>query len=96
MARWRVGEFTNQSLIAYARKIDATRIVRGLREVNLNKEFKLRGVAGRIHPSIPMVHFIGSVAFSVGLPQSVWMVARTQRHGPKGHHTEELQGRPAG
>jgi pantetheine-phosphate adenylyltransferase len=54
-----VGEFTNQSLIAYARKIGATHIVRGLREASdFNEEFNLHGVAGRIDPSIPMVHFI--------------------------------------
>ena len=54
-----VGEFTNQSLIAYARKIGATHIVRGLREASdFNEEFNLHGVAERIDPSIPMVHFI--------------------------------------
>lgn len=54
-----IGEFTNQSLIAYARRIGATHIVRGLREVSdFNDEFNLHGVAGRIDPSIPMVHFI--------------------------------------
>jgi pantetheine-phosphate adenylyltransferase len=51
-----VGEYTNQSLIAYARKIGATHIVRGLREASdFNEEFKLHGVAGRIDPSIPVV-----------------------------------------
>ena len=59
-----VGEYTNQSLIAYARKIGATHIVRGLREVSdFNEEFKLHGVAGRIDPSIPMVHFICEAQF---------------------------------
>lgn len=54
-----IGEFTNQSLIGYARRIGATHIVRGLREVSdFNDEFNLHGVAGRIDPSIPMVHFI--------------------------------------
>ena len=54
-----VGEFTNQSLIAYARKIGATHIVRGLREASdFNEEFNMHGVAGRIDPTIPMVHFI--------------------------------------
>jgi pantetheine-phosphate adenylyltransferase len=54
-----VAEFTNQSLIAYARRIGATHIVRGLREASdFNEEFNLHGVAGRIDPSIPMVHFI--------------------------------------
>lgn len=59
-----VGEYTNQSLIAYARKIGATHIVRGLREASdFNEEFKLHGVAGRIDPSIPMVHFICEAQF---------------------------------
>jgi pantetheine-phosphate adenylyltransferase len=59
-----VGEFTNQSLIAYARKIGATHIVRGLREASdFNEEFNLHGVAGRIDPSIPMVHFICEAQF---------------------------------
>lgn len=59
-----VGDFTNQSLIAYARKIGATHIVRGLREASdFNDEFNLHGVAGRIDPSIPMVHFICAAQF---------------------------------
>lgn len=59
-----VGEFTNQSLIAYARKIDATHIVRGLREASdFNEEFNLHGVAERIDDSIPMVHFICQAQF---------------------------------
>ena len=54
-----VSEYANQSLMAYARGIGATHIVRGLREAsNFNEEFTLHGVAGRIDPSIPMVHFI--------------------------------------
>jgi pantetheine-phosphate adenylyltransferase len=59
-----VSEYTNQSLIAYARKIGATHIVRGLREASdFNEEFNLHGVAGRIDPSIPMVHFICEAQF---------------------------------
>jgi pantetheine-phosphate adenylyltransferase len=59
-----VGEYTNQSLIAYAHKIGATHIVRGLREASdFNEEFNLHGVAGRIDPSIPMVHFICEAQF---------------------------------
>ena len=59
-----VGEYTNQSLIAYARAIGATHIVRGLREASdFNEEFRLHGVAGRIDPSIPMVHFICEAQF---------------------------------
>lgn len=59
-----VGEYTNQSLITYARKIAATHIVRGLREASdFNEEFKLHGVAGRIDPSIPVVHFICEAQF---------------------------------
>ncbi|MFL5295622.1 MAG: pantetheine-phosphate adenylyltransferase [Phenylobacterium sp.] len=58
------GEYTNQSLIRYARAIGATHIVRGLREAsNFNEEFSLHGVAGRIDPSIPMVHFICDAPF---------------------------------
>lgn len=54
-----VGEFANRSLIAYARQIGATHIVRGLREASdFNEEFNLHGVAERIDPSILMVHFI--------------------------------------
>jgi len=59
-----VGEYTRQSLIAYARKIGATHIVRGLREASdFNEEFNLHGVAERIDPSIPMVHFICASQF---------------------------------
>lgn len=54
-----VGEFADQSLLAYARTIGSTHIVRGLRQVSdFNDEFNLHGVAERIDPSIPMVHFI--------------------------------------
>ena len=59
-----VGEFTNQSLVAYARAIGATHIVRGLREASdFNDEFNLHGVAGRIDPSILVVHFICEAQF---------------------------------
>ncbi|WP_332764740.1 pantetheine-phosphate adenylyltransferase [Phenylobacterium sp.] len=59
-----VGEYANQSLIAYARRIGATHIVRGLREASdFNEEFNLHGVAGRIDPSILMVHFICEAQF---------------------------------
>jgi len=59
-----VGEYTNQSLVAYARRIGATHIVRGLREAsNFNDEFNHHGVAGRIDPTIPMVHFICAAEF---------------------------------
>ena len=59
-----IGEYANQSLIRYARAIGATHIVRGLREASdFNEEFNLHGVAGRIDPSIPMVHFICDASF---------------------------------
>ena len=59
-----VGEFTNRSLVAYARAIGATHIVRGLREASdFNEEFNLHGVAGRLDPSILMVHFICEAQF---------------------------------
>jgi pantetheine-phosphate adenylyltransferase len=59
-----IGEYANQSLIRYARTIGATHIARGLREAsNFNEEFSLHGVAGRIDPSIPMVHFICDAQF---------------------------------
>jgi pantetheine-phosphate adenylyltransferase len=54
-----IGEYANQSLVKYARLIGATHIVRGLREAtNFNEEFNLHGLAERLDPSIPMVHFI--------------------------------------
>lgn len=59
-----IGEFANQSLLAYARRIEATHIVRGVREASdFNEEFNLHGVAARIDPSIPMVHFICEAQF---------------------------------
>jgi pantetheine-phosphate adenylyltransferase len=59
-----VGEYAGRSLIAYAREIGATHIVRGLREASdFNDEFNLHGVAGRIDPSILMVHFICEAQF---------------------------------
>jgi len=59
-----IGDYANQSLIRYARAIGATHIVRGLREASdFNEEFNLHGVAGRIDPLIPMVHFICDAPF---------------------------------
>ncbi|MFT3968318.1 MAG: pantetheine-phosphate adenylyltransferase [Sphingobium sp.] len=54
-----IGEYANRSLMRYARSIGATHIVRGLREAtNFHEEFNLHGLAERLDPSIPMVHFI--------------------------------------
>jgi pantetheine-phosphate adenylyltransferase len=59
-----IGEYPNQSLLRYARSIGATHIVRGLREAtNFNEEFNLHGLAERIDPTIPMVHFICDTQF---------------------------------
>lgn len=59
-----IGEYANQSLLKYARSIGATHIVRGLREAtNFSEEFNLHGLAERIDPSIPMVHFICDAQF---------------------------------
>jgi pantetheine-phosphate adenylyltransferase len=59
-----VSEFSNQSLIKYARRIGATHIVRGLRQASdFNEEFNLHGVAERIDSAIPMVHFICEAQF---------------------------------
>jgi pantetheine-phosphate adenylyltransferase len=59
-----VGEYANQGLIAYARRIGATHIVRGLREASdFNDEFNLHGVAGRLDPSILVAHFICEAQF---------------------------------
>jgi pantetheine-phosphate adenylyltransferase len=59
-----VGEYANLGLISYAHRIAATHIVRGLREASdFTEEFNLHGVAGRIDPSIPIVHFICEAQF---------------------------------
>jgi pantetheine-phosphate adenylyltransferase len=59
-----IDEFSNQSLIKYARSIKATHIVRGLREASdFNEEFNLHGVAERIDSTILMVHFICEAQF---------------------------------
>jgi pantetheine-phosphate adenylyltransferase len=59
-----VGAYERQGLLAYARAIGATHIVRGLREASdFNEEFNLHGVAERIDPSILMVHFICQAQF---------------------------------
>lgn len=59
-----VGEYANQSLIAYAHRIGATHIVRGLRQASdFNDEFNLHGVAARIDPAMLMVHFICEAQF---------------------------------
>jgi pantetheine-phosphate adenylyltransferase len=52
------------SMIAYAREIGATHIVRGLRQVSdFNDEFALQGVLRKIAPDIPVVHIICDVQF---------------------------------
>jgi pantetheine-phosphate adenylyltransferase len=62
--RVEIGEYANQSLLKYSRSIGATHIVRGLREASdFNEEFNLHGVAERIDPTIPMVHFICQAQF---------------------------------
>ncbi|WP_333586830.1 pantetheine-phosphate adenylyltransferase [Phenylobacterium sp.] len=62
--RLEVGEYARQSLVRYARAIGATHIVRGLREAtNFHEEFNLHGLAERLDPSIPMVHFICDAQF---------------------------------
>jgi pantetheine-phosphate adenylyltransferase len=59
-----VGEYANRSLLAYAREIGATHIVRGLREASgFNDEFNMHGVAERIDASILMAHFICQAQF---------------------------------
>jgi pantetheine-phosphate adenylyltransferase len=59
-----IGEFASQSLVRYARAIGATHIVRGLRQVSdFADEFNMHGVAGRLDPTIPMVHFICDAPF---------------------------------
>ncbi|MEW5685804.1 MAG: pantetheine-phosphate adenylyltransferase [Pseudomonadota bacterium] len=59
-----IGDYENQSLIRYARSQRVTHIVRGLREAtNFAEEFNLHGLAERIDPSIPMVHFICDTQF---------------------------------
>jgi len=59
-----VGEYARQSLVRYARAIGATHIVRGLREAtNFHEEFNLHGLAERLDPTIPMVHFICDAQF---------------------------------
>ena len=62
--RLEVGEYARQSLVRYARAIGATHIVRGLREAtNFHEEFNLHGLAERLDPTIPMVHFICDAQF---------------------------------
>jgi pantetheine-phosphate adenylyltransferase len=54
-----ISEYADQSLIRYARSLGVTHVVRGLREAtNFAEEFNLHGLAERIDPTIPMVHFI--------------------------------------
>lgn len=59
-----VGDYEGQSLIRYARAVGATHVVRGLREAsNFADEFNIHGLAERLDPSIPMVHFICDAQF---------------------------------
>jgi len=59
-----ISDYVNQGLMRYARSIGATHIVRGLREAtNFAEEFNLHGLAERLDPTIPMVHFICDAQF---------------------------------
>jgi pantetheine-phosphate adenylyltransferase len=59
-----IGEYRNQSLMKYARTIGATHIVRGIRDAaTFQEEVNLHGLAERIDPSIPMLHFICDAQF---------------------------------
>lgn len=54
-----VAEFTGMSLAAYARQIDATHIVRGLRQISdFNDEFTFTGANEQIAPKLTITHFI--------------------------------------
>jgi pantetheine-phosphate adenylyltransferase len=59
-----VGFYVGESVIRYARRIDATHVVRGLRQASdFDDEFRYHGVFGRLDPTIPMVHFICQETF---------------------------------
>lgn len=59
-----ISDYSNRSLLRYAREVGATHIVRGLREASdFGDEFRMHGVATRIDPTIPMVHFICDAQF---------------------------------
>ncbi len=54
-----VGAYVGESVIKYVHRIDATHVVRGLRQSSdFDDEFRFHGVFGRIEPNIPMVHII--------------------------------------
>ena len=54
-----VGSYKGLSLIQYARKVEATHIVRGLRQIgDFNDEFALTGIAGHLDNSLIFTHFI--------------------------------------
>jgi hypothetical protein len=90
-----VGEFTNLSLIAHARRIGATHIVRGLREAtNFNEEFHFHGVAERIDPSILMVHFICAAQLlhvSSSTARELEAMGEQRRGGIRGSSKERLR-----
>lgn len=59
-----VGAYTGESVIQYAHRIDATHLVRGLRQASdFDDEFRYHGVFERLDPTIPMVHFICQEAY---------------------------------
>jgi pantetheine-phosphate adenylyltransferase len=54
------GEYAGISIIAYAKLIGATHIVRGLRQAgDFNDEFALTGIAAYLNDNIIFTHFIG-------------------------------------
>lgn len=54
-----VSDYLGISVIAYARQIGATHIVRGLRQAgDFNDEFALTGIAGHLDTSVIFTHFI--------------------------------------
>lgn len=58
-SRCSVGGFTGKSITQYAREIEATHIVRGLRQASdFNDEFVIRGAIEQMDPSLVITHFI--------------------------------------
>ena len=54
-----IGSYADESVIKYARRIEATHVVRGLRQFSdFDDEFRYHGVFGRLDPTIPMIHII--------------------------------------
>jgi pantetheine-phosphate adenylyltransferase len=62
--RLEIGYYASGTIIQHARKIEASHLIRGLRQVSdFNDEFTMHGIIERAAPDLTMTHFISRSEF---------------------------------